>query len=309
MLISMRTFMMLVLSGLAALIPTLPALAADEGVARRADRVEAEAQQSPRPDDLILAARIQRSYARNFGGLDTAELLRKHSDADLKQHWAATETAIFYGSDADILASAQRVLGEMERRGVADNRARSRLFNALLAAGRFDAAAALAARHPDAGFPRVPRSIIAADPGLPSAWRLGNDGNTLTRIGIDLAPLQIIVAAGCHFSADAARDIASDPLLGPVFAQHAHWLSLPPGHEQLDALQEWNRSHPQTPMLAIHERSEWAVIPKWNMPTFAVIQGGKLIDSTQGWRSGDPEFRNKLVSMLRRAGLLQAGTD
>lgn len=310
MLTPMRKFVILVLSGLSALMLTLPALAAadDDDVSQRANRVEAEAQQSPRPDDLIFAAKIQRSYAKSFGDIDSTEQLRSHSDADLKQHWGAAETAIFYSNDADIIASAHRVLDEMERRGLADNRARSRLFNALLSAGRFDAARALVAQHPDAGLPPIPKSIIDTNPGLPSAWRFSADGDTLTRIGIDLEPLQVIVAAGCHFSADAARDIASDPVLGSVFARHAHWLSLPPGNEQLDALQEWNRNHPQTPMLAIHDRSEWAVLPKWNMPTFAIIQGGKLIDSTHGWRSGDPEFRDKLVSMLRRAGLLQAGT-
>lgn len=301
----MRTPVILALSALAAM---LPAFGADTNVAQRANRIEADAQQSPRPEDLAFAARIQRSYAENFGDIDNAWHLRRHSDADLRRHWAAAETAIFYGNDVDTLASAQRVLREMERRGLADNRARSRLFNALLSAGRFDAAAALAAQHPDAGLPPVPKSIIDTNPGMPSAWRFSIDGNTLTRIGIDLEPLQVIVAAGCHFSADAARDIANDPLLGPLFARHAHWLSLPPGSEQLDALQEWNRSHPRTPMLAIHDRAEWAVIPKWNMPTFAIIQGGKLIDSTQGWRSGDPEFRDRLIALLRRAGLLQAGT-
>lgn len=307
MLISMRKFMILALSGLSALMLTLPALAADDDINQLANRVEAEAQQSPRPDDLIFAAKIQRSYARNFGDIDSAEELRHHGDADLKQHWGAAETAIFYSNDTDIIASAHRVLGEMERRGLADNRARSRLFNALLGAGRFDAARALAAQHPDAGLPSVPKSIVDTNPSLPSAWRFSADGNTLTRIGVNLEPLQVIVAAGCHFSADAANDISSDPVLGPVFARHAHWLSLPPGNEQLDALQDWNRSHPQTPMLAIHDRSEWAVIPKWNMPTFAIIQGGKLIDSTHGWRSGDPEFRDRLIALLRRAGLLEAG--
>lgn len=309
MLIPMRKFVILVLSGLSALMLTLPALAAGDDVSQRANRVEAEAQQSPRPDDLIFAAKIQRSYEKSFGDIDSTEQLRGHSDADLKQHWGAVETAIFYSSNADIIASAHRVLDEMERRGLADNRDRSRLFNALLSAGRFDAARAMAAQHPDAGLPPIPKSIVDTNPHLPSVWRFSDDGDTLTRIGIDLEPLQVIVAAGCHFSADAARDIVSDPILGPVFARHAHWLSLPPGNEQLDALQEWNRNHPQTPMLAIHDRSEWAVLPKWNMPTFAIIQGGKLIDSTHGWRSGDPEFRDKLVSMLRRAGLLQAGTD
>lgn len=297
---------LLILTLLAA-ATALPAHADQGDVTRRANRVETDAQYSSGLDDLAFAARIQRSYANNFGAIDSADQLRNRSNADLRRHWDAAEIAIFYSSDSDAIASARRVFSEMERRGLADNQATSRVFNALLSAGRFDEARGFATRHPDAGLPRVPASVDTKDPGKPSAWHFSADGNTLTRTGIDLQPLQIIVAAGCHFSADAADDIANDPVLGPVFARHAHWVSLPPGNEELDALREWNRTHPRTPMLAIHSREEWAVIPKWNMPTFAIVKDGKLIDSTQGWRSGDPEFRDRLIALLRRAGLLEAG--
>lgn len=290
-----------------ALLLAQPAAASQSRIAQRARNVETAGQQWPLPDDLAHAARMQREYVSAFGAIDDATALRGETDEEIKLHWGAVDTAAFYSNDSGITDAVIRVFAELDRRGLADASAAKRLFNTLLQARRFDAAREFANRHPDAGLPAVP---VFGDTGtrLPSAWRFAAEEQRAERIGIDLHPLQIIVVAGCHFSADAANDIAADPLLGPVFARHSHWLSLPPGSEDLDALTDWNRAHPQTPMLAIHDRSEWAVIPKWDMPTFAIIRDGKLIDSTKGWRSGDPEFRARLVALLARAGLLEAGT-
>lgn len=282
-----------------------PVLATDSDIAGRAERVRVLSEQWPRPDDLAYAADMQREYEANFGDIDDDAHLRAETDADLQLHWQAIGNTAFYSDDQDVADAAARVHAELERRGLADAKAANSLFNVLLKARRFDAAREFAARRPDAGLPAVPQFIDTDTGGLPSAWRFSADGKA-ERIGIDLQPLQIIVAAGCHFSQDAARDIAADPVLGPVFARHARWLSLQPGNENLDALAEWNRTHPQTPMLAIHDRSKWALIPQWSMPTFAIVKDGKLIDSTKGWRSDDLEFRGKLVTLLVRAGLLNA---
>ncbi len=139
---------------------------------------------------------------------------------------------------------------------------------------------------------------------LPGVWEFSADGRDLTRRGFDLASLQVIVVAGCRFSADAAKDIGNDPVLGPAFAAHAHWLSLPPGRESLDKLRQWNREHPHAPMLAIHDRAEWALIRQWAMPTFLIVKDGSIIDRASGRKSGDSAFRDALVALLRRNGLL-----
>ena len=134
------------------------------------------------------------------------------------------------------------------------------------------------------------------------------NNETAERIGIDLQHLQVIVAAGCHFSEDAARDIAGDPVLGPVFATHARWLTAEPGSEKLEALADWNRNHPQTQILPMYDRSEWALIEQWVMPTFVVVKDGKVVDSVDGWDTTDPESREQLIALLQRTGLLEAGT-
>ena len=290
---------------LSLLLLAQPALAQDGDIAQRAQRVKQLADMWPRPDDLAYAINMRREYEANFSQINGADDLRAASDANLALHWQAVSSTAFYSADGGVADAAVRVHAELERRGVADAKATDRVFNALLKARRFDAARDFAARHPDANLAAVPQFIDTDTGDMASAWQFSADGSKAKRIGIDLTPLQIIVVAGCHFSEDAAREIAIDPLLGPVFSRHARWLSRQPGGEKLDALAEWNRNHPHAPMLAIHDRSEWALISEWVMPTFAIVKDGKVIDSTKGWSSDEPEFRAQLITLLERTALLQ----
>lgn len=289
------------------LLSTQSSPAADGDLAQRAQRVKLLADMRPRPDDLAYATNIRREYEANFSQINGADDLRATSDVNLALYWQAVSSTAFYSDDGGVADAAVRVYAELERRGMADAQATDRVFNVLLKARRFDAARDFATRHTDAELPAVPQFIDTDTGDLPSAWQFSADGSEAKRIGIDLAPLQMIVVAGCHFSEDAAREITSDPVLGPVFARHARWISLPPGGENLDAMTEWNRKYPQAPMLAIRDRGEWALISHWAMPTFAVVKDGKVIDSTMGWSSDGPEFRAQLVALMERAGLLQAG--
>src|SRR3546814_1312882 len=59
-------------------------------------------------------------------------------------------------------------------------------------------------------------------------------------------------------SADAAEDISADPVLGPVFARHVHWLVSTPGNESIDAARDWNRRFPDAQVEMIHDRGEWS---------------------------------------------------
>ena len=283
-----------------------PSPAWDGDIAQRAERVKVLADLRSRPDDLTYAANIQREYEANFSQINGTDDLRAASDANLALQWQAVSSTAFYSDDGGVADAAVRVHAELDRRGVADAKATDRVFNALLKARRFDAARDFATRHPDAKLAAVPQFIDTDTGDMPSAWQFSADGSEAKRIGIDLKPLQVIVVAGCHFSEDAAREITSDPMLGPVFARHARWISLPPGGEDLDALAEWNRKYPQAPMVAIHDRSEWALISHWAMPTFAIVKDGKVVDSTRGWSSDGPEFRAQLVALLERTGLLES---
>ena len=292
---------------LSLLLLAQPSLAADVDIAQRAERIKLLANMRSRPDDLTYAASMRDEYQASFGQINDAAHLRSSTDADLLLHWQAVSNTAFYSDDTRVADAAVRVHAELERRGMVDAQSTDRVFNVLLKTRRFDDARGFAARHPDAKLPAVPQFVDTNVVEMASAWQFAADGSKANRIGIDLKPLQIIVVAGCHFSEDAARDIAIDPMLGPVFARRARWVSLQPGGEKLDALVDWNRMHPQAPMVAIHDRSEWALISHWAMPTFAIVKDGKVIDSTMGWSSDGPEFRAQLLALLERTGLLRDG--
>lgn len=205
-------------------------------------------------------------------------------------------------SHADAVLAASK---ELLDRGALPGNLRELPYDTLLLARRFDDARRYAASlptHPAARFDDRPAAgkVAAAWQQLPATgvWRPE---------AIDLAPTQILVLAGCHFSDDAATAIERDPVLGPAFAQHARWLAEPPGIEDMDAVEKWNQRHPAQPILPIHDRQQWALLPEgWEMPTFLVIRDGKVIDRRSGWPAGDPAHRRSLLAMLRRAGLLPA---
>lgn len=255
-----------------------------------------------RPDSEhghILAAR----YAQLFADTPDNPGLRAVNDYDLRLLYRAAYIANFYSPDVVAGDMMARTVAAMDARGIASPDEIGDARNALLAARRFDAARRFTHEHASAHLPPLPR-FKGADADLgdrPSMWQYDDANDTLTRVPLDLAPLQILVLAGCHVSVDAANDITADPKLGPLFQRHARWLSLPPGNEDVQSVRDWNREHPKVPMEMLYARSEWPMFSHWAMPTFYIVQDGKMIGSVRGW---SPASRDALATLLRRTGLL-----
>jgi hypothetical protein len=249
-----------------------------------------------------LAARFRELYP------DAGEpgALRASDEASLHVRFDDAQLANFYRTERYAFAAMQGSLAELERRSAAKPEELVRMRNALLAARRFDKAARFGEAHPEAGLAPLPRFVDAGNvaAGQPSVWRDAGDGR-FERVGLDLGPTRVLVMAGCHFSDDAAREIAADPVLGPAFRAHASWLGMPPGSEDPADVAEWNREHPQAPMLTLYDRDEWPMFPKWRMPSFHVMRDGKIIGTVVGWKPADA--RGALIAMLRENGLLPGG--
>jgi hypothetical protein len=254
-------------------------------------------------EDTERAKRLASRYRALFPQARDPAWLHATSDADLKLLYRAATRANFYGADSDAAAAMATTIEELDARAMATPAELQDSRDALLAARQFDAARRFDASHATAGMAPLPdfRGISADFGGNPSLWHLEPGANVLVRHPVDTGPLQVMVLAGCHFAADAARDIVADPVLGPLFRAHAHWLSLPPGTEDLQAVRDWNHEHPQAPMEMLYDRSEWPMFTRWTMPTFYVVRDGKVLGSMAGW---SPSSRVELVAMLRRTGLL-----
>jgi hypothetical protein len=221
--------------------------------------------------------------------------------------YRAIERAYAQAPTSEGLELQLQALNALRHRDLADARQLDSAADALLLAHRYEDARRLLATGGSSDWPRWLRFEDRLDgpaPG-PTLWVADASGTTLWRQRIDLRPAQILVTAGCHFSEDAARAIAADPVLGPAFQRHARWLALPPGAEDMAALRAWNQAHPQTPLYPIYDRDEWRILPEWDMPTFYLVRDGKVLAQLKGWPADDRDQRRRLAALLRGAGLLR----
>jgi hypothetical protein len=258
-------------------------------------------------DDFSRARHVGEVYRRQFPEAFVTQA-RKLSNPDLLLLARASASAAGESSSEASTQDLFALIPMLEQRGMESRLLISSAQRALLTTGRLDDARALAARHPSIDLASIPSvtTPVNALPDGPRWWRLSGDGTQMSAESVDLSDTQLLVLAGCHFSEDAAQDAAADPELAPVFAAHAHWLGTPPGDEDLGAWKDWNAQFPNSPMHLITRRIDWPMFPQWNMPTYAIVRDGKVIEQTTGaWRN-NPEARVALVAMLRRHGLMPA---
>jgi hypothetical protein len=260
-----------------------------------------------RLDDSAYTAILAERFDALFLESRDPAALRLASDRDLRLLSRAAQETARRSLRPEHVDAYRNLFAERKRRGQVGKDDVGALRDLLLATHRFEEARELSTSYPEAGLPRLPEFIdpLAAANGRATVWRLDDDGKSLTRTVVDLAPTQIIVTASCHFSVDAAEDITGDPVLGPVFASRARWLTLPPGRERIDLAREWNRRFPRAQVTMAYDQREWALLPSWSTPVFYFVRDGKVVDRVTGWRRGvDAESRQPLISALRRNGLL-----
>lgn len=288
--------------------PSWRGKAATPGMAEAAFDQLYPLQPAPGDDPLALHIRFERLFATMSRDPATLAAL---PERELVYLLRSLELVSFHAPMPRDITFLQQVVAAMEGRGIAQQRDLQLVRDALLRVRRFEDARRYATEHAHAGLRALPRmedapgGAAGTDAMHPGVWRLDPDGTVLTRTTLDLTPTQVLVIAGCHFSQDAAEDISGDPVLGPVFARHAHWLMLPPGHEDQDAVPAWNLRFPQAQATQIYDRSEWPQLPAgWVMPTFLIVRDGKVLERITGWPRNPATNQPALVDALRRHGLL-----
>lgn len=274
----------------------------DDHFGPRYDRLAAIKYPAGGEDEKEHALRIDQTYLTAFPLVEVSSP-QELSDADLL--WflrASMQTSPAIATNRQRLDTVLKALQQAQQRHLDSPGLFMLVQTWLLAGGQLERASQLADRFPTLGLVQVPYPVRAAQaaPGMPTWWLLDTDGQHMIEQVADLRLTRVLILAGCHFSAEAARDIAQDPQLGPVFARHAQWLGL---SGDLSAWADWNRRFPTAPMALIVDRATWTVLPDWNMPTFAVIQHGHVVETMSGWRSGDMAQRARLLSLLQRHGL------
>ncbi|MDI1252960.1 hypothetical protein [Thermomonas sp.] len=236
------------------------------------------------------------------------DIIRNIPEHDLLYLMRSIELTASDSPTPETIKDLRAVVAAMNESGIAQAQDFRSVYDALLRLHRFDEAKRYAVEHPNADLAELPRMVDPFHDSAPpiSVWRTSNDNTSLVRTALDIGPTQILVTAGCHFSEDAAEDISNDPMLGPAFAAHAHWLLLPPGQEDQDAVREWNQRFPAAQAMQIYDRKEWTLLPPgWAMPTFLVVRNGKVLERITGWPRKPAANRQLLIDALKRADLLK----
>ena len=247
----------------------------------------------------LRAAAFQRLLADLYQG----RKLTKVDDRELRLLRRAAQEVAMETPDDNHVAVFQQVFSERQRRNLLSTDDVTTMQALFLARHRYSDARRLASDYPTMKLPRLPqfRDPLKAGVSAPTVWRFDAAGKQLTREVMDLTDAQILVTGRCDSLRSIAASIEADPVLGPVFTRHARWITEAPGIESLDAVREWNAALPGFPMAMIHERGEWALVPRWYPPGIHVISDGNVAATWQGSLAQ----RESLVTLLQRHGLLE----
>lgn len=247
-------------------------------------------------------------YDRLFGTGPSS--LAEVSDTDLDLLFRAAEMVIGTTNDPGYFNDMDRALEELQARGLAQKAHYRSMHRALVLTRNFDRADALARANPSLGFvvsPDIFEEVALGHSG-PTVWSVSPDRNQLVHQAVELdAPVTIVVAAhpDCGYSREAMNAIESDPVLGPLFAEHATWVAPQAGSLDIERLQQWNREHPDTEIALAVDAREWPAIDDWATPTFYFFRNGELATRVAGWPRDGAGRREEVVAALGEIGLIE----
>lgn len=231
------------------------------------------------------------------------------NDQDLELTYRAAQTNAFYSPTPNYARGTLNLLMEMQSRSLSRKSDFEDVYRALTGARLFDEARDFAVKHPSSSLKPLPQLHDMSGPAAATAWVVSPDKRELSRQPIDLRkPAQVIVVSspGCYFSQNAARDIRNDPVLAKLFREHAIWLNPPLGMTDFDAVQDWNREHPNQTMMIAYAKQDWPMFENWGTPVFYIFKDGQLAETVTGWPSR--EGHDALAKALGKVGLMQSAS-
>ncbi len=239
------------------------------------------------------AQAIARSYGADFTPAQADARRRALGDRNVEFLFRAANLAFRTTGQPDYLADLRRDFAELERRQRVDRPQLADFHDALLIAHHDDEARALLAAHPEAGRKPPPsmRAFSRIRSGQPSLWVVTPDTRTreLVRFRFNLrAPAQVTVLAstGCHFAANAARDIEAEPLLRELFREYGQWVVPPAQVTAFDAVREWNQAHPALRLGIAYDNASLPMVERVETPVFYFPDHGTVVDTVVGWPPG-----------------------
>lgn len=253
-------------------------------------------------------AALERRYLAWFGEYMSEAGLRTLPVGDLPVLFDAATLAGAEGRSAAAAGHQRLVYREMQRRGLDTRRSfDDTMLYGLLAAREFAQARSFAAGKPHLAGRTIPAVQDPLGPGFTgrSAYRYDAAAQTLVREALPHPgglELVMVVAAGCHFSADALAALQEDAdLLARLRKANLTLVTPPRSPIDYRFVAQWNAANPAIPMRIPYDAREWKAIDVVGVPEFHLLKDGKGVAVL---RSGWPAQGNKaaLLALIEAAG-------
>jgi hypothetical protein len=238
------------------------------------------------PTTRTIASKIHHRYDSLFAIDQSSAALAKLGPPDVALLFRAADLDFFYTVSRASLRDMQLDLNELRRRGIARKEDDGKVYAALVESRLFGQARAFAELHPLAATERVPAVVDNVVRRGPTALLVEDGGKKLERKSVDVKDGRRIVVVSsplCHFSQRAIGSIESDPVLGPLFRDHALWIVPPDESTSISSVSTWNRVHPNEQMQFAYQREEWPMVERWETPVFYFLDGGRVVSKVAGW--------------------------
>lgn len=267
--------------------------------------------QDVRRDNSSKAALLREYYDANLDIYQRPELLIDLADKDVGLLFRAAYLAFFYGYQRAYLEDMRMDINVLSRKGSLPEKMVRDFYASLVAAREFGDAESFRRQHPLANMPAMPpvEDGVPLGNADPTMLALREEGNSrvFTREAANVLGsgswVLVVSHQLCHFSQNASRAIAADPVLGPLFRDHAQWVAPQESALAVSSLAKWNRDHPTMPIAIVYKQSEWPMVSSWATPTFYFFKDGRMVDQVTGWPTEGN--REALIDALRKNGLLK----
>ena len=239
---------------------------------------------------LVGMPAILRRYRELFDASLLPESLKAQPLGDLLPLFDATSLAVAGNPASVALDDMLRVHDELITRGIDTRRTvDDAVLHAMLAARRFSQARAFAAMRPHLADSLIPHVTDLLGPNYQgrSVFDFDAATNQLTRLAYPSPQgreLVMVVGAGCHSSTRALQTIRDDhALLQRLRKANIVLITAPDSPVDTRLMAEWNASHPEMQIRAPYNAAEWKAIDVTGIPSFFLLNKGRVVDQRTGW--------------------------
>lgn len=234
-----------------------------------------------------MGKRIADHYHRLF----TDQANAGQSAVELQARFDAIQTWAFYTNDSDAVRKLRQTFNLLLTKDQGRRSNFKHMYAAYLSAEMLDEARAFLVRFPNKTIEPLPELRSESSGKNWTEWRVSQQTRTLVSQDADLPPGPFVIILGsplCHFSVNAANDIAGNPDLMRKMESHSKWIARIDGNFSFSLFKQWNAEHPRQQFTLAHALQERESLDSWDTPTFYFFHDGKLISKFNGWpKSGN----------------------